>query len=965
MAPPPFRPENAVKRADELISVGETQAALQSLHDFITARRIRWATPSTVEPVVFKFLEIGVDLKKGKLLKDGLHQYKKLVQGSPEGLASVGAVARKFIDLVETKITSEQTRADELQKQEIDDDLEGGVTPENLLVSVYEQDQSVAGFNDEAITSWLRFTWESYRAVLDLLRNNALLEITYSGVVKKTMHFCLKYQRKNEFKRLAEMLRQHLDAANYQQSKSGNNLVDLSDADTMQRYLDQRFQQVDVSVKLELWHEAYRSIEDVFHLMKTCKRAPKPSTLANYYENLVKVFFVSGDPLLHTTAWKKFYKLYSTNPRATEEEFKTYSSTIFLSAISIQLDEIPSIGYDPHLRMYRLLNLETKPTRKEMLESIIADESIYGKVDEELKQLYDIVEANFNVDTIKQDLESLLTKLVSKPYFSQYIVQLRDVIMRRVFVAASQKFSTVSQSELYELATLPAPLDLSGWDIEKALLQAAIEDYVSISIDHESAKVVFAKDPFDIFESKEIIEEDNSELEAQEEKEETEEPLEPQEAEEGEPKEDGEEKEEESDPVIIRNSYIHNKLLELSNVLHDVDSFNKASYMEKVKIARETLIQKNKGDLEKISKIVDERAKRSQEQKQKHMEHAAINAEQNAEVRQQRIQEEKAAIEAKMEEEAHRRLIERKKREFEIIKEREITKMITEVNAKGHVYIDPNEAKSLDLDTIKQVIIAEVSKNKSELENRMDYAMRKLDHTERALRMVELPLLQKEVDALQETDTANYEVMKKKIVDAAKGEHEARMVDHKNLAMVFDDYLKLKERLSGTKESELAELRNQKKAELEAAKKARIEEVRQQRYEEIIARRKEEIANAEREKRAQELAEAGRKQREMEEAAAAKKPTPYVPRAGNREPPSTPSILPKASVSPDKAKLDLMAQKQREMEEAIEQKLAGRGAGGSTPSTPSTPATPASSSAPKKMTMAEKLRAKRLAKEGR
>ena len=168
MAPPPFRPENAIKRADELISVGEKQAALQSLHDFITARRIRWATPSTVEPVVFKFLEIGVELKKGKLLKDGLHQYKKLIQGSTEGLVSVGAVARKFIDLVESKIASEQTRADELQKQEIDDDLEGGVTPENLLISVYEPDQSVAGFNDEAITSWLRFTWESYRAVLDL-----------------------------------------------------------------------------------------------------------------------------------------------------------------------------------------------------------------------------------------------------------------------------------------------------------------------------------------------------------------------------------------------------------------------------------------------------------------------------------------------------------------------------------------------------------------------------------------------------------------------------------------------------------------------------------------------------------------------------------------------------------------------------------------------------------------------------
>ena len=62
MAPPPLRPENALKRADELISVNEKPAALQSLYEFITARRIRYATPSQVEPIVFKFLELGVEL---------------------------------------------------------------------------------------------------------------------------------------------------------------------------------------------------------------------------------------------------------------------------------------------------------------------------------------------------------------------------------------------------------------------------------------------------------------------------------------------------------------------------------------------------------------------------------------------------------------------------------------------------------------------------------------------------------------------------------------------------------------------------------------------------------------------------------------------------------------------------------------------------------------------------------------
>ena len=165
MAPPQFRPENAIKRAEELVSVGNSQAALQSLYDLLTSRRVRWTQPSTLEPIVFKFLELGVDLKKGKMMKDCLHQYKKLVQGNPEGLTSVGVVARKFIDVIEKKIASEQTKEEERHVE--DDDLEGGVTPENLLTSVYEEDQSVGGFNDETFTSWVRFTWESYRSVLD------------------------------------------------------------------------------------------------------------------------------------------------------------------------------------------------------------------------------------------------------------------------------------------------------------------------------------------------------------------------------------------------------------------------------------------------------------------------------------------------------------------------------------------------------------------------------------------------------------------------------------------------------------------------------------------------------------------------------------------------------------------------------------------------------------------------------
>ncbi|CCD22913.1 translation initiation factor eIF3 core subunit a NDAI_0A07590 [Naumovozyma dairenensis CBS 421] len=1000
MAPPALRPENAIKRAEELISVGESQAALQSLYDFITARRIRWAAPASVEPIVFKFLELGVELKKGKMLKDGLHQYKKLIQGTPEGLVSVGAVARKYVDVVEIKMAAEQAKED--KKIEVDDDLEGGVTPENLLISASEEDQSVGGFNDEAITSWTKFTWEAYRSVLDLLRNNSHLEITYSGVVSRTMQFCLKHNRKNEFKRLAEMLRQHLDAANYQQNKSGSNIIDLNDSATLQRYLDQRFNQVTVSVKLELWHEAFRSVEDVYHLMKMSKAPPKKSVLAKYYENLVKIFFVSGDQLLHTTAWKKFYQIYSTNPNATEDDFKTYASTILLSALSIKLDEVPSVGYDSQQRLYRLLGLESKPTRKEVIASIL-ESDIGSHVDPTVKQFYELLEINYNVGTIKEDLAKLLPQLESKPYFKQYVQSLRDILVRKIFVSASTAYTTVKIDELYELATLPAPFDLTYWNLERALLEAAIDDYVSFSIDYATSSITFVKDPLEVFSvaaEPERVEEEEQQEEAETEEGEEIEPAEVEAEAEVEPEQ----------PVVTRNSYIRNRLAELSDLLHEVESFNEMSYMEKVKLARENLIKQNRDTIERIKSSAEERAKKSHEQKKKYMESAAMYAEQNAELKTQRIMEERAAMEAKLEEEAHRRLVEKKKRELENLKAAEVKKFIDEVNEKGHVYIDPNEVKGLELKQLRDLVVGQLSKGKEELEERMNFAIKKLDYTERAIRKTELPILQKEADAMRDADLVKYDAMKKKIVDAAKAEHDAKLQDHERLVQVYDDYTALKERLVSANDEKMRSIREEKQNQLEAAKKARIEEVRKQRYEEAVAKRKIDIENAARAKHQAQQDEILRKQREIEEKLARKdaqsapiaasapvvasgesKPMSFAEklrakkeaqRAAGGESPSVPSPSPAPVSSPvpaaapvasspaptksapkTKADLDEIARKQREMEEAIEKKLSGGRSPAPTPAAQTSSASPTPTADSGKLSFAEKMKLRRAGKK--
>lgn len=62
----------------------------------------------------------------------------------------------------------------------------------------------------ELVTPWFRFLWDAYRSVLEILRINPKLEGLYAMVACKAFNFCLAYKRTQEFRRLCDILRQHL-----------------------------------------------------------------------------------------------------------------------------------------------------------------------------------------------------------------------------------------------------------------------------------------------------------------------------------------------------------------------------------------------------------------------------------------------------------------------------------------------------------------------------------------------------------------------------------------------------------------------------------------------------------------------------------------------------------------------------------------------------------------------------------
>lgn len=58
-----------------------------------------------------------------------------------------------------------------------------------------------------------------------------------------------------------------------------------------------------VATDLELWQEAFRSVEDIHGLMTLVKKSPKPQLMAIYYAKLTKIFWKSENHLYHAYAW--------------------------------------------------------------------------------------------------------------------------------------------------------------------------------------------------------------------------------------------------------------------------------------------------------------------------------------------------------------------------------------------------------------------------------------------------------------------------------------------------------------------------------------------------------------------------------------------------------------------------------------------------------------------------------------
>ncbi|KAF7619236.1 hypothetical protein AFLA_000867 [Aspergillus flavus NRRL3357] len=907
MPPPPhIKPENVLKRAQELIAVGQAPAALNVLHEHVTSKRTRSSPIVSLEPVMLLFVELCVDLRKGKAAKDGLYQYKNIAQNT--NVATIEVVLKKFIELAEKKVTEAQAKADEIQSSLESaapssnvEDLEAIETPETILLATVSGEQSRDRTDRAVVTPWLKFLWETYRTVLEILKNNARLEVMYQTTALQAFQFCLKYTRKTEFRRLCELLRNHVqNAAKY---SAQMHAINLSDPDTLQRHLDTRFQQLNVAVELELWQEAFRSIEDIHTLLSLSKRPAKNVMMANYYEKLARIFLVSENYLFHAAAWSRYYNLLrqsaatlaagqgtkKENPSVTDADMTKAASFVLLSALAIPvistsrsrgaLVDVDEVRKNKNTRLTNLLGMAQSPTRAVLFKDAL-NKGLLKRARPEIRDLYNILEVDFHPLSICKKITPILKQIGADPEMEKYVVPLQQVILTRLFQQLSQVYESVSLKFVYELAQFPDPFQVTPAMIEKFIMNGCKKGDLAIRVDHISGVLTFDTD---VFSSAKALHSGSAAGSAE--------------------SEVGSVQRMQNTPAEIARL----QLTRLAKTLHVSCMYVDPSYHEARLQAKQAAQTRAAAGAAKEHE--ETLARRVIIDKKKEAATDALQRKQREEETRKRIrtQQLQEAEKQRLLDEQREREKKRIKDEQDRIREQELKKQIEELKS-GVKGIDLSEVdlKDLDANRLRAMKLAQLEKEKNELNDRIRTTGKRIDHLERAFRREELKHIPADYEAQKKRDMELYEALKAETLKEAEDKHkEAVALKHRlsRLVPVFNNFRK---EVSEKRHEEFERRRKAAERDFEAKKKQRIKEVQDR-------RRRERAEREEAERRQKEEEE--RIKREEEERAAKEEERRRV------------LAEEKAKREEERKKLDEIALKQKQREEEAEARRASRKTG--------------------------------------
>ncbi|OEH79685.1 eukaryotic translation initiation factor 3 subunit 10 [Cyclospora cayetanensis] len=496
------KPENALKRANELLSIGQQDAALRILHTAIGHRRFRSQGWDAVqEAIMLRHVQLCVDEGKLRLARDGdlaavctpqpssmhvapsngaflsiafpvprllscllhhsLHQYRIVSQHA--NTQSLGKVVGELRARAEARLAAAKAKAGDEEEPNVPEDLDiEAETPENLLLSTLQVEIRSAEARD--VHQALRAEWDVYKIILDLLRTTPKLEKVYHDTARRAFQFCKENKRQQEFRRLCDMLRSHFALMLKNRNKEDHELLLRPEL-----HLETRMHQLAVAADLELWRECSSTAEDVYNLglhelFHRSLRSPVDlfhksrekllRWMALFYEKLSKVFWVGENFLFHALAWIRFFlhvKGFKKNTSLEDQQAMADVAVLAVLAIPTEHTDkkqqdlagdaslISLPNYEQKKRLALLLGHSSVPTRESLI-AALQSKDIMAHASSTCQELFSLLEAEFTPLKLCSLCEPLLRRLEEQPLLQPYVAPLKRVVFSQLTQQLSKVF---------------------------------------------------------------------------------------------------------------------------------------------------------------------------------------------------------------------------------------------------------------------------------------------------------------------------------------------------------------------------------------------------------------------------------------------------------------------------------------------------------------------------------------------
>ncbi|XP_056291869.1 eukaryotic translation initiation factor 3 subunit A [Pseudoliparis swirei] len=794
------RPENALKRANEFLEVGKKQPALDVLYDVIKSKKHRtWQ--KIHEPIMLKYLDLCVDLRKSHLAKEGLYQYKNICQ--QVNIKSLEDVVRAYLKLAEEKT---ETAKGESQQMVLDiEDLDNIQTPESVLLSAVSGEDTQDRTDRLLLTPWVKFLWESYRQCLDLLRNNSKVERLYHDIAQQAFKFCLQYTRKAEFRKLCDNLRMHL--GQIQRHHNQSTAINLNNPESQSMHLETRLVQLDSAISMELWQEAFKAVEDIHGLFALSKKPPKPQLMANYYNKVSTVFWKSGNALFHACTLHRLYHLSrEMRKNLTHDEMQRMSTRVLLATLSIpitpertdiaRLLDMDGIIVEKHRRLATLLGLQSPPTRQSLINDMVRF-NLLQYVVPDIKELYNWLEVDFHPLKLSGRVTKVLNwvkdQAEKESDLQQYVPHLQSNTILRLLQQVAQIYQSI---EFTRLASLVPFVD--AFQLERSIVDAARHCDLQVRIDHTSRTLSFGSDLN--YSTKEDA------------------PVGP----------------------FLQNmpsEQIRNQLTAMSSSLAKaIQVIKPASILQEREEQNQLAIAAYLKNARKDHQRILARRQTIEERKER-LESLNIQREkEELEQREAEQQKVRKAEEERLRQEAKEREKERIMQEHELIKKKTVRERLeqikkTELGAKAFKDIDIEHLEELDPDFIMAKQVEQLEKEKKELQERLKNQEKKIDFFERAKRLEEIPLIKKAYEEQRIKDMELWELQEEDRISNMQVEREKALEHKKRMSRMMEDKESFLSKITAARSCIYEEKLNTFEERMVEERKKRLEERKKQRKE--------------------------------------------------------------------------------------------------------------------------------------